>query len=48
MPAPTRTTPTVIPTTAPTTDPDRRLNPGRVCPNQKVRITRRVERELRP
>ena len=43
MPAePVRT----IPETIPTTEPRRRLEPERICPNQKERITRRIEREL--
>ena len=40
--APTRTTPT----TAPTTDPVRRLEPSRICVPQRIRIIRRVERDL--
>ena len=40
--APTRTTPT----TAPTTDPVRRLEPDKICPAQKNRIIRRVEKDL--
>jgi hypothetical protein len=39
---PVRTTPQ----TAPTTEPMRRLEPERLCPNQKERVTRRIEREL--
>ena len=40
--APTRTTPSTTPTTA----PERRLEPERICPAQKNRIVRRIEREL--
>jgi hypothetical protein len=40
--APVRT----VPTTEPRTEPIRRLEPERICPNQKNRIVRRIEREL--
>lgn len=39
---PTRTTPG----TEPKTEPLRRLEPDKICPAQKGRITRRIEREL--
>lgn len=39
---PTRTTPT----TQPQTEPLRRLEPDKICPAQKARVTRRIEREL--
>jgi len=42
MPEPIRTTPKIDPQT----EPLRRLEPERICPAQKVRITRRIEREL--
>ena len=42
MPEPVRT----IPETAPQTEPMRRMDPGRVCPNQKTRIAERVKREV--
>lgn len=42
LPNPTRTTPI----TDPSTQPMRRLEPAKVCPAQRGRIARRVEREL--
>ncbi len=39
---PTRTTPTVLPEPS----PGKRLRPGEECPNQRIRIDRRIEREL--
>ena len=42
MPEPVRT----IPTTEPIVTPDRRLEPDRICPNQKNRVTRRLDREV--
>jgi len=34
------------PTPSPTPNPGRRLEPGKICPDQKLRIVRRIEREL--
>ena len=44
MPEPVRT----IPTTEPIVVPDRRLEPERLCPAQKGRVVRRLDREVKP
>lgn len=31
---------------APEVEPSRRLQPARICPSQRVRVTRRIDREL--
>lgn len=41
-PNPTRTTPKI----EPATEPMRRLEPDKICPAQKNRITRRIEKEI--
>lgn len=42
-------TPTrVIPRTEPTTEPERRLAPDTLCPDQQGRVVRRIIRELPP
>ena len=45
MPDPIRTP---IPTQAPSTDPgrERRIDPGRICPEQKERLTRTIAPHL--
>jgi hypothetical protein len=40
-PVPVRT-----PVVDPMIDPDRRMNPDELCPAQKDRVVRRIEREL--
>lgn len=40
-PVPVRT-----PTVNPTTDPLRRIHPDELCPAQKDRLVRRIEREI--
>lgn len=40
------TTPITTPTTAPATEPMRRMEPERVCPNQRSRIGETVRRLL--
>lgn len=45
MPAET-ITPVRTPTIAPTTEPLRRMHPDELCPSQKDRLVRRIEREV--
>ncbi len=42
--SPTRTTPT----TAPQTEPLRRMRPGELCPAQRSRVGETIRRTLRP
>ncbi|MCG3772638.1 MAG: hypothetical protein JW384_03853 [Nitrosomonadaceae bacterium] len=42
----TPSTPTITPTVIPDTDPDRRLNPARICPDQQDKVVREIEKYI--
>jgi len=46
LPEATTITPVRTPVIDPATDPERRLDPDEICPNQKERVTKRVIEDI--